>query len=56
MVPKEVELWHLEGCQASRSGQIVMTSISEPQGQIDLKCGGKHRFVIINQHTKCHQN
>jgi len=30
--------------------------ISGPDGQIDLKIGGTHTLVIINQHTKCHQN
>ena len=47
---------YLEGRQVSRSGQSLMTSISRPEGQIDLKIGVTHRLVIINQHTKCHQN
>ena len=51
-----MELWHLEGCQVSRSGQRLMTYISGPESQIDLKYGGKHRIVIINQHTKFHQH
>ena len=33
-----------------------MTSVSEPEGQIHLKFGGKHRLMTINQHTKFHQN
>ena len=33
-----------------------MTSVSGPEGQIDLNIGGTHLLVIINQHTKCHQN
>ena len=35
------ELWHLEGRQVSRSGQSLMTSISGPEGQIDLKIGSR---------------
>ena len=34
-----------------KAGQSLMTSISEPEGQIDLKCCGKHRLLIINQPT-----
>ena len=52
----EVELWHLEGSQVLRSGQSLMTSISGPEGQIDLNIGGTNRLMIINQHTKFHQN
>ena len=52
----EVELWHLEGRQVSRSVQSLMTSISRPEGQVNLKIGGTHRLMIINQHIKCHQN
>ena len=36
----EVELWHLEGRQVSRSGQSLMTSISRPEGQVNLKLVG----------------
>ena len=46
--PLEVELWHMEGCQVSMSGQSLITSISGHEGQIDLKSGGTHRLVIIN--------
>ena len=52
----EVELWHLEGRQVSKSGQSLMTSISGPEGQVNLNIGGTHRLMIINQQTKCHQN
>ena len=41
--------------QVLTSGQSLMTSISGPEGQIDLPIGGAHRIVILNQHTKCHQ-
>ena len=38
------------------SGQSLMTSISGHEGEIDLKNGGTHRLVIINQQTKFHQH
>ena len=52
----EVELWHMEGRQVSRSGQSLMTSISGPEGQIDLKIGGIQTRMIINQDNKSRQN
>ena len=33
-----------------------MTSMFGPEGQIDLTIGETHRLVIINHHTKFHQN
>ena len=53
---QEVELRHLESRRVSRSGQSLMTSISGLESQIELNIGGTHRLMIINQHTKCHQN
>ena len=45
----EVEFWHLDGRQVSRSGQSLMTSISGPESQIDLKIGGTHDHKPIHQ-------
>ena len=45
-----------KGCQASRLGQSLITTINRCVSQIDLKYGWKHRLVIINKHTKFHQN
>ena len=45
-----------KGRQASRSGQSLITTINRWVSQIDLKYGWKHRLVIINKHTKFHQN